>query len=69
MPTRTIKTPAGEDMVLSSDDLEEMHIVLTEILLELCHEQGTNELKIDLDELVRRIAARGYDPNTGNPIN
>jgi hypothetical protein len=67
MPTRTIKTPAEEDMVLFSDDLEEMHLVLAE--LELCHERGTNELKIDLNELVRRIAAKGYDPNTGNPIN
>lgn len=68
--TRTIRTPDGREAVLSSDDLSPADLVVAEVLLELCAERGNTEISIDdMDEVARRVCAKGYDPSTGAPLN
>jgi hypothetical protein len=68
MATRTIKMPNGTELTLSSNELEAGDLVVAEILLEMAAEQGSPTLRFDLDELARRLIAKGYDPATGNPL-
>jgi len=67
--SRTIRTPDGREIVMSSDDLTNGDLVIAEILLEMSVEQGSTEIRVDMDELARRVRAKGYDPSTGEPIN
>ena len=70
--SRTIRTPDGREMVISSDDLPNISLVVAEVLLELCAETGNTEITMDdatLDEIARRIRVKGYDLSTGEPIN
>ena len=67
--SRTIRTPDGKELVISSEDLSPADLVVAEVLLEWCAEQGSTEISVDMDELARRIRAKGYDPSTGEPIN
>jgi hypothetical protein len=69
--SRTIRTPSGEAIVLSSDQHSQADLVVAEVLLELCAERGTTEFTFsdeDMDEIARRVRAKGYDPNTGESI-
>jgi asparagine synthetase A len=54
--------------VISSDDLTNGDLVIAEILLEMAVEQGSTEIRVGMDELGRRVRAKGYDPNTGEPL-
>jgi hypothetical protein len=68
--SRKIRTPDGRELVLSSRDLEHEHLVLAEVLLEMCHERGTPFIaEVDMDEVARRLVAKGYHPATLKPIN
>ena len=66
--SRTIRTPDGREIVISSDDLTNGDLVIAEILLEMAVEQGSTEIRVSMDELARRVRAEGYDPNTGEPL-
>jgi hypothetical protein len=67
--SRTIRTPDGRELVISSEDLSPAALVIAEVLLEWSAEQGSTEISVDMDELARRVRAKGYDPSTGEPIN
>lgn len=72
MPTvsRKIRTPDGREITLSSDDLEQKHLVLAEVILEMCAARGSDGFTTDdFDEIARRLLAKGYDPGTCEPIN
>ena len=66
--TRTIKTPNGAELTLSSKELEPGDLALAEVLLELAAEQGSASVTVGEDELARRLVAKGYDPRTGRPL-
>ena len=66
--SRTIRTPDGREIVISSDDLTNGDLVIAEILLEMAVEQGSTEIRVGMDELGCRVRAKGYDPNTGEPL-
>ena len=69
MPSRrVIKTPDGREIVMSSDELDDSTLVVAEVLLEMTAEQGSNVISVDMDELARRVRAKGYDPATGKPL-
>ena len=68
MATRTLKTPDGTELTLSSKELEPGDLALAEVLLELAAEQGSASVTAGEDELVRRLVAKGYDPRTGRPL-
>lgn len=68
MAKRTIKKPNGEEITLSSDELLDMDLVIAEILLEISEETGSPSINVSVEELYRRVAAKGYDPETGKPI-
>lgn len=68
MATRTIKTPNGTELTLSSKELEPGDLALAEVLLELAAEQGSAQVTVSEDELARRLVAKGYDPRTGRPL-
>ena len=68
MAKRTIKNPQGEEITLSSNELSDADLVLAEVLLEIAAETGSNAIDVSIDELARRITAKGYDPETWNPI-
>ncbi len=68
MATRTIKTPNGTELILSSEELEPGDLALAEVLLELAAEQGSASVTVSEDELARRLVAKGYDPRTGQPL-
>lgn len=72
MSTRTVRTPDGRELVMSSDDLSHADLVLAEVLLEMSAARGSLTISMDddtMDEIARRVRAKGYDPATGNPIN
>jgi hypothetical protein len=69
MATRTIKTPRGVDLTLSSQELSAHDLVVAEILLEMAAEQGSATVRFSADELARRLIKKGYDPATGIPLN
>lgn len=60
MPSRTIKTPSGEEITISSDELEPEDLAVAEVLIEMAAEQGTSSVEVDFDEAIRRLAAKGY---------
>jgi hypothetical protein len=68
MAERVIRNQHGEEMTISSPDLTESDLALAEILLELAAEQGSCKVLCSPEELERRLAAKGYDPSTGNRI-
>ena len=68
MATRTLKTPNGTELILSSEELEPSDLALAEVLLELAAEQGSAEVTVSEDELARRMVAKGYDPHTGRRL-
>ena len=68
MATRTINTPNGTELTLSSEELEPGYLALAEVLLELAAEQGSAEVTVSEDELARRMVAKGYDPHTGRRL-
>ena len=68
MATRTIKTPNGTELTLSSEELEPGDLALAEVLLELAAEQGSVQVTVSEDELARRLVAKGYDPHTGRRL-
>lgn len=68
MVTRTIKTPNGTELTLSSKELKPGDLALAEILLELAAEQGSERVTVSEDELARRLVAKGYDSHTGRPL-
>ena len=68
MATRTIKTPNGTELTLSSEEMEPGDLALAEVLLELATEQGSASVTVSEDELARRLVAKGYDPRTGQPL-
>lgn len=68
MATRTIKTPNGTELTLSSEELEPSDLALAEVLLELAAEQGSAQVTVSEDELARRLVAKGYDPHTGRHL-
>lgn len=68
MANKTIKMPNGTEITLSSEALSQADLVVAEVLLELAAEQGNPAVETTLDEIARRIAAKGYDPATGDPI-
>jgi hypothetical protein len=68
MAVRTIKRPNGDEVTLSSDELQDIDLVVAEVLLEMSVENGSPSLNVSLDELYRRVVAKGYDPETGHPI-
>ena len=68
MATRTIKRPNGDEVTLSSDELQDIDLVIAEVLLEMSVGSGSPSINVSLDELHRRVVAKGYDPETGNPI-
>lgn len=68
MATRTIKTPNGTELTLSSEELEPSDLALAEVLLELAAEQGSERVTVSEDELARRLVAKGYDPHTGRHL-
>jgi hypothetical protein len=72
MSTRTIRTPDGGELVMSSDDLSHADLVLAEVLLEMSAARGSLTISMDddtMDEIASRVRAKGYDPSTGEPIN
>jgi hypothetical protein len=57
---------------MSSDDLSHADLVLAEVLLEMSAARGSLTISMDddtMDEIARRVRAKGYDPSTGEPIN
>ena len=68
MATRTIKKPNGDELTLSSDELQDIDLVIAEVLLEMSVEKGSSSLNVSVDEIYRRVVAKGYDPETGAPI-
>ena len=68
MAKRTIKKPNGEEMTLSSDELSDIDLVVAEVLLEITVETGSPAINVSVEDLYRRIVAKGYDPETGNSI-
>ncbi len=69
MSSRTIKTPSGQELTLSSDDLSQEDLILAEVLLEMCAARGNNVISSDdEDEILQRIRAKGYDPMTYQTI-
>jgi len=68
MATRTIKTPHGTELILSSKELEPGDLALAEVLLEIAAEQGSEKVTVSEDELARRLVAKGYDPHTGRHL-
>jgi hypothetical protein len=67
--SRTIRLPNGEEAELSSDDLSYGDLILAEVLLEFCAARGTTEItEDDIDEVMDRIRAKGYNPITYEPI-
>ena len=68
MATRTIKTPNGTELTLSSKELEPGDLALAEVLLELAAEQGSASVTVGEDELARRLIAKGYDLRTGRRL-
>lgn len=68
MATRTIKTPNGTELTLSSEEMEPGDLALAEVLLELATEQGSASVTVSEDELARRLVTKGYDPRTGQPL-
>jgi hypothetical protein len=67
MASRTIKTPNGDEITLSSEELEPHDLVLAEVLLELAAEQGSTTIEGHEDEIIRRLAAKGYGMD-GEPL-
>ena len=68
MAKRIIKNPNGEEITLSSDELLDIDLVIAEVLLEITAETGSPSINVSVEELYRRVAAKGYDPETGNPM-
>ncbi len=69
MATRTIKRPNGDELTLSSDELQDIDLIIAEVLLEMSVEKGSSSLNVSPEEIYRRVLAKGYDPETGTPIN
>lgn len=67
MANRTIKTPSGATITLSSEALSQVDLALAEVLLEMAVEQGSTTVEASFDEILRRLAAKGYRPG-GDPI-
>lgn len=67
MASRTIKTPGGAEITLSSDELSPSDLALAEVLLEIAAEQGTETITAHEDEIIARLIAKGYGPG-GDPI-
>jgi hypothetical protein len=67
MANRTIKTPSGATITLSSEELSQVDLALAEVLLEMAVEQGSTTIEASSDEIIRRLAAKGYRPG-GDPI-
>lgn len=63
MASRKIKTPSGDEITLSSDELNPHDLALAEVLLEMSAESGGGSVEIDFDEVLRRLAAKGYGPS------
>ncbi len=69
MTTFKIKTPNGEALEVSGNDMTPSAAILAEILLEICAEQGgIDEIKVDEDEIAGRMIAKGWSPYTGEPL-
>ncbi len=68
MASRTIKTPGGAEITLSSDELSPADLALAEVLLEMAAEQGSATVKTHPDEIIKRLIAKGYSPE-GDPLN
>jgi len=67
--SRTIRMPNGEEAELSSDDLTYGDLILAEVLLEMCAARSKTEItEDDMDEVLDRIRAKGYDPITYKPL-
>jgi hypothetical protein len=67
MASRTIKTSRGATITLSSEELSQADLALAEVLLEMAVEQGSTTVEASSDEIIRRLAAKGYRPG-GDPI-
>ena len=67
MANRTIKTPSGATITLSSEELSQADLALAEVLLDMAVEQGSATVAVSPDEIIRRLAAKGYRPG-GDPI-
>ncbi len=65
---RTIQTPDGRKITISSEELSESALALAEVLLELSTEQGSLEVSVHEDELARRLRRKGFDPDTGERL-
>jgi len=61
----------GQTFTLSSQDPEvgPFHLALTHVLWEMAAERGTDTFAFSLDEIVQRLVAKGYDPETGQKMN
>jgi hypothetical protein len=68
MATRTIKRPNEDELTLSSDELQDIDLVIAEVLFEITAETGSPSINVSVEELYRRVVAKGYDPETGTPI-
>ncbi len=70
MPERTIRCRDGSTMTIKSDELTEANLALAEVLLEMAAERGSPTLELeerDFDEVLRRLARKGYTPS--GPVN
>jgi hypothetical protein len=67
MASRTIKTSSGATITLSSEELSQADLALAEVLLEITVEQDSTTVEASSDEIIRRLAAKGYRPG-GDPI-
>ncbi len=65
MAIRTFRTPNGNEITLSSDELSAGDLAVAEILLEMAAEQGSATIQVSEDELARRLVKKGYDPGSG----
>jgi hypothetical protein len=63
-----IKTPSGITLRFSSDEPLTSKQILADIRLAMALDDELGDAVIHPDELARRIAAKGYDPQTGKPI-
>jgi hypothetical protein len=66
--SRTIRTPDGREMVISSDDIDDFGLLLAEIMIEVAAEQGSEYAKVSEDEIARRVRAKGYNHVDSNDI-
>lgn len=67
MASRIIKTPSGATITLSAEALSQADLALAEVLLEMALEQGAITVEASSDEILRRLAAKGYKPS-GDPL-